>query len=139
MNTRGCTAVWCRIRSDLYVQIKVVLNRGFEFLLPVHDVSLSDRSAAVLQERLNQGHVTAVLYRFWEKHHFSAAVSCLTVILYQSIIVSVGKNLNYWTFWNVQGCIGSETDNPNPFFSAPQKVFEMTQISRTFLYLRIHN
>ena len=70
----------------------MILYRGFELLLLDPDVALGDCSAAVLQELLDQGHVTAVLYRFWEKHHFSAAVSCLTVILYQSIIVSVGKN-----------------------------------------------
>ena len=81
VNTRGCTAVWCRIRSDLYVQIKVVLNRGFEFLLLDTDVALGDCSAAVLQELLDQGHVTAVLYRFWEKHHFSTSISCLFFLL----------------------------------------------------------
>ena len=60
MNTRGCTAVCCRIRSDLYVQKEMILNRGFEFLLLDPDVALGDCSAAVLQELLDQGHVVAV-------------------------------------------------------------------------------
>ena len=60
VNTRGCTAVCWRIRSDLYVQIEMILYRGFEFLLLDPDVSLSDRRAAVLQELLDQGHVVAV-------------------------------------------------------------------------------
>ena len=60
MNTRGCTAVWCRIRSDLYIQIEMIHNRGFEFLLLDPDVTLGYRYAAVLQELLDQGHVVAV-------------------------------------------------------------------------------
>ena len=38
----------------------MILYRGFEFLLLDPDVSLSDCSAAVLQELLDQGHVVAV-------------------------------------------------------------------------------
>ena len=60
VNTRGCTAVCWRIRSDLYVQIKMILYRGFEFLLLDPDVTLGDGGAAVLQELLHQGHIIAV-------------------------------------------------------------------------------
>ena len=42
------------------VQIKMILYRGFEFLLLDADVTLGDGGAAVLQELLDQGHVIAV-------------------------------------------------------------------------------
>ena len=59
VSTRGCTAVWCRIRSELYVQIEMILYRGFELLLMDPDVTLGYRYTAVLQELLDQGHVVA--------------------------------------------------------------------------------
>ena len=41
-------------------------------------------------------------------------------------------------FYYIYGAILAESSS-NPFFSATQKVLEMIQISRTFLYINILN